>query len=158
MKESTYIIADRQFQEAKRLFETSKQYGTEVQGLVRSINQWIDMSRRQVTLDDGSYGVTCPASMGYSFAAGTTDGPGGFDFTQGSNTTNPFWDFVTGLLNDPSPEQEACHVPKPILLNTGEMNFPYRWHPDIIDTQMLQVGNIIIAAYQENSQQWPEGD
>ena len=26
------------------------------------------------------------------------------------------------------------------------MFFPYRWHPDIIDTQMLQVGNIIIAA------------
>ena len=26
------------------------------------------------------------------------------------------------------------------------MYFPYRWHPDIIDTQMLQVGNIIIAA------------
>ena len=27
-----------------------------------------------------------------------------------------------------------------------QMFFPYRWHPDIIDTQMLQVGNIIIAA------------
>jgi len=146
MKESTYIIGDRQFQEARRLFETSKRYGTEVQGPVRSINQWIDMSKRQVTLDDGSYGVTCPAAMGYSFAAGTTDGPGEFDFTQGANTTNPFWDFVSGLLKDPSPEQEACHAPKPILLDTGEMYFPYRWHPDIIDTQMLQVGNIIIAA------------
>ena len=50
--------------------------------------------------------------MGYSFAAGTTDGPGEFDFTQvgiGSNTKtlntmqgvitgNPFWDFISGLL------------------------------------------------------------
>ena len=80
------------------------------------------MSKRQVTLDDGSYGVTCPAAMGYSFAAGTTDGPGGFDFIQGSNTTNPFWDFVSGLLKDPSPEQEACHAPKPILLDTGEVS------------------------------------
>ena len=25
---------------------------------------------------------TCPPAMGYSFAAGTTDGPGAFDFIQ----------------------------------------------------------------------------
>ena len=31
----------------------------------------------------GSISKTCPAAMGYSFAAGTTDGPGEFDFTQG---------------------------------------------------------------------------
>ena len=28
-------------------------------------------------------GKTCKPSMGFSFAAGTTDGPGAFDFTQG---------------------------------------------------------------------------
>ena len=60
-----YVILFELFQ---RLFETSKRYGTEVQGPVRSINQWIDMSKRQVTLDDGSYGVTCPAAMGYRYA------------------------------------------------------------------------------------------
>ena len=49
----------------QRLLETSKKYGTEVQGPVRSINQWIDMSKRQVSLDDGSVSVTCPAAMGY---------------------------------------------------------------------------------------------
>ena len=26
------------------------------------------MSKRQVLLDDGSYGVTCPAAMGYRYA------------------------------------------------------------------------------------------
>ena len=26
------------------------------------------------------------------------------------------------------------------------MTFPYSWHPSIIDTQMLQVGNILITA------------
>ena len=56
------------FELFQRLFETSKRYGTEVQGPVRSINQWIDMSKRQVLLDDGSYGVTCPAAMGYRYA------------------------------------------------------------------------------------------
>ena len=54
-----------------------------------------------------------------------SDGPGEFDFTQGANTTNPFWDFVSGLLKDPSPEQEACHAPKPILLDTGEVKTKY---------------------------------
>ena len=28
-------------------------------------------------------GTTCKPSMGYSFGAGTVDGPGGFDFKQG---------------------------------------------------------------------------
>ena len=26
------------------------------------------------------------------------------------------------------------------------MTFPYKWHPDIVDTQMIQVGNVLIAA------------
>jgi len=43
---------------------------------------------------------------------------------QGSNSSNPFWDFVSGILKDPSPEQEACHAPKPILLDTGEVSMP----------------------------------
>ena len=122
MKESAFIIGNRQFLEAKRLLNQAKN-GLLVDGPVRGINQWIDMSKRHVILDDGTMAVTCPAAMGYSFAAGTTDGPGEFDFTQGANTSNPFWDFVSGLVKDPSPEQEACHAPKPILLDTGEVKF-----------------------------------
>ena len=50
---------------------------------------------------------------------------------QGSNTSNPFWDFVAGILKDPSPEQEACHAPKPILLDTGEVG----WHRNFFPGQ-----------------------
>ena len=57
--------------------------GLQVKGPIRSINQWIDMSQQEVYLEDGTISKTCPAAMGYSFAAGTTDGPGEFDFTQG---------------------------------------------------------------------------
>jgi hypothetical protein len=32
--------------------------------------------------------------LGYSFAAGTTDWPGPADFTQGTISTNPFWEIV----------------------------------------------------------------
>lgn len=65
--------------------------------------------------------TTCPAAMGYSFAAGTTDGPGDFDFTQGTNSTNKFWAFVSQFISKPTPEQVKCQAPKPILLNTGEV-------------------------------------
>lgn len=59
--------------------------------------------------------------MGYAFAAGTTDGPGDFDFTQSTLTDNPFWNAIRDLVFPPSDEQIACHAPKPILINTGEV-------------------------------------
>ena len=40
---------------------------------------------------------------------------------------------------------KAGHVPKPILLNTGEYYIPFQWHPIHIDTQVLtylRVSNI----------------
>lgn len=77
---------------------------------------------------------------------GTTDGPGEFDFTQGDLTGNPFWDFISGLLKDPSPETVECHAPKPILLDTGELMFPYPWHPSSVDTQILRIGQLAILA------------
>lgn len=39
-------------------------------------------------------GRTCSPAVGYSFAAGTTDGAGAFDFTQGTTSGNPFWDAI----------------------------------------------------------------
>ena len=134
MFDSTYIIAKRQFDKAQELLNKPKNDQLKLEGPVGSVFQWIDMTKQQISLnEDDDQGRqlqktvrTCPAAMGYSFAAGTTDGPGEFDFTQGTNTSNPFWDFVSGLLKDPSPEQEACHAPKPILLDTGEINLPFK--------------------------------
>lgn len=59
--------------------------------------------------------------MGYSFAAGTTDGPGAFDFTQGTTTDNPLWNAVRDFLAAPTQEDIRCHHPKPILLTTGRV-------------------------------------
>lgn len=59
--------------------------------------------------------------MGYSFAAGTTDGPGVFAFKQGTTTDNPLWNMVRNLLSKPSKSQIQCQGAKPILLNTGEV-------------------------------------
>jgi len=118
----------------------------EVSGPVDFIHQWINMTNYVVELANGSLASTCKAALGYSFAAGTTDGPGEFDFTQGVVTGNPFWDFISGLLKDPTPEQVECHAPKPILLDTGEIQYPYAWHPTQVDTQIIRLGQVMLLA------------
>lgn len=145
MFDSTRIIAERQFNAAYDLF-SDVDSSEELTGPVSAVHQWIDMTNHTVFLEDGSTVHTCKAALGYSFAAGTTDGPGEFDFTQGDLTGNPFWDFISGLLKDPSPETVECHAPKPILLDTGELMFPYPWHPSSVDTQILRIGQLAILA------------
>jgi neutral ceramidase len=105
------------------------------------------MSYYKFPLDNGTIVQSCPAALGYSFAAGTTDGPGAFDFTQndpGAPDANPIWAIVSGLLKEPTPEQKACQEPKPVLLDVGELNTPYAWSPNIIDVQLLRVGQFVI--------------
>lgn len=63
----------------------------------------------------------CLPAMGYSFAAGTTDGPGAFDFTQGTTTDNPLWNAVRDFLAAPTQDDIQCQHPKPILLSTGRV-------------------------------------
>jgi len=85
--------------------------------------------------------------MGFSFAGGTTDGPGSFDFVQGDNSTvqNPLWDIVKSVITPiPSAAQVACQAPKPILLNTGYATVPYAWSPSTVDIQMFKVGNLVM--------------
>ena len=66
--------------------------------------------------------TTCKPALGYSFAAGTTDGPGAFDFTQGMTSGNEFWDSVVNFIKPTDPEQDVCHHPKPVLLDTGNVS------------------------------------
>lgn len=39
-----------------------------------------------------------------------------------------------------------CQHPKPILLNTGDIDVPYEWDPHIVPVQILRVGNLFILA------------
>lgn len=113
---------------------------------VRSFHYYNDMRFWKFTLDNGTQVQTCPAALGHSFAAGTTDGPGAFDFTQGDEgaPNNPLWSVVAGLLRVPTAEQKACQGSKPVLLDVGEMETPYPWSPNIIDVQTLRVGQFVI--------------
>ncbi|KAI8055546.1 Neutral/alkaline nonlysosomal ceramidase [Syncephalis plumigaleata] len=135
---SNAIIGDRQYEKARELFDSSPR--KVLSGPVDFQHMYLDMSKANFTYANGTAGHTCPPAMGYSMAAGTTDGPGQFDFYQGQNTPNPLWNTVGAIVTKaPSKEQAACHYPKPILLNTGETHFPYEWQPTIVELQVFRV-------------------
>ncbi|VBB80188.1 Putative Neutral/alkaline non-lysosomal ceramidase [Podospora comata] len=145
---SCEIIAQRQFDGAKSLYTSLASSSTPVTGAsVRSFHYFQDMRYYTFPLANGTLVQTCPAALGHSFAAGTSDWPGAFDFTQGDSgaPNNPFWSVVGGLLKAPSPQQKACQQPKPVLLNVGEMDVPYAWSPNIMDIQSFRVGQFIIV-------------
>lgn len=87
----------------------------------------------------------CFPAMGFSFAAGTTDGPGAYEFfRQGDTTGNEFFKNVRDILRPPSDDDKQCHFPKPILLMTGHMTTPYLWQPQSLPTQILRIGDAVI--------------
>ncbi|KAJ7527759.1 hypothetical protein O6H91_16G069600 [Diphasiastrum complanatum] len=127
---STKIIAQRQFKKAVELFESARKI---ISGKVDYRQKYVDFSRVTVTLPQDVAGkssqnvTTCPAAVGFSFAAGTTDGHGAFNFEQGDDHGNLFWRLVRSALKTPTAEQAACQKPKPILIDTGEMSIPSPW-------------------------------
>lgn len=148
--ESCFEIGRRQFEPPFELYNTLQQTGTgtPIRGsAVKAFHKFHNMSGYSFFLPNGSQVQTCPAALGYSFAAGTSDGPGVFDFTQhdgNENTTSPVWRVVSGFLKEPTQQQRACHHPKPILLDVGEIDKPYQWTPNIVDIQVFRVGQLVI--------------
>ncbi|XP_064001716.1 putative neutral ceramidase C [Pogoniulus pusillus] len=144
MFESTRIIGQNIYSKARELYEEASQ---EVKGALSTAHQWVNMSNVAVELNSTHMVQTCKPALGHSFAAGTIDGVGAFNFTQGSVEGDPFWDGIRDmLLGEPSNETRACHRPKPILFSTGEMSWPHPWHPDIVDVQIATIGSLAIVA------------
>jgi len=145
---SCFEIGKRQFEPARALYDQLNKDPTPIRGsLVKSFHTFHNMSG-YTFVSNGKVRRTCPAALGYSFAAGTSDGPGAFDFTQhdgNENTTSPVWRAVSYLLKDPTDEQRACHSPKPILMDVGEMSRPYQWTPNIVDVQVFRAGQLVIV-------------
>ena len=141
---SCYEVGKRQAAGARSIYDSAQ--FTSITGKVRSFHTFVDFSNFTFTLSNGSVVTTCPAAMGNSFAAGTSDGPGAFDFVQNDPGApeNPFWNVVGGLIAPPSEKQKKCQYPKPVLLNVGEANTPYPWSPNIVDIQVLRVGQLVI--------------
>lgn len=143
MFESTKIIGQRQVDKATSLYRTATQ---KLSGPIFSAHRFLDMSAQKVRVNETHSEMTCKPAMGMSFAAGTTDGPGAFDFTQGSTHGNKFWMVIRNLIKKPSKEMVKCHGMKPILLPTGEITFPYLWQPNVVDIGMIRIGSFNILA------------
>ncbi|KAI1332745.1 Neutral/alkaline nonlysosomal ceramidase [Xylariaceae sp. FL0255] len=144
---SCFEIGKRQFEPARKLYDEMEHSPKPIRGnWVKSFHTFHNMTHYQFELPNGTQVTTCPAALGYSFAAGTSDGPGAFDFTQNANSSNnsPVWKVVSGMIKAPSEEQIKCHRPKPILLDVGEMSRPYQWTPNIVDIQVFRVGQLVI--------------
>lgn len=144
MFESTKIIGEKQYLKAKELFAKANE---KITGDIEYIYQNINMSRRHVTLDSGREIHTCKAALGYAFAAGTTDGEGASIFHQGTKDghESKIWDFVRDMVLKPSHELLECQKPKPVLLPVGELHFPYAWTPELMPTQIMEIGNLVIV-------------
>lgn len=151
---SAYEIGRRQYLGARSIYDdmlksiNAKVDFSPVRGnTIRSLHTFVDFANRTFVLSNGTAARTCAAALGYSFAAGTSDGPGAFDFKQnnpGDPNANPFWGVVGNSLHAPDEDQIACHGVKPILLDVGETMSPYQWSPNIVDIQLLRVGQLLI--------------
>ncbi|ETE59986.1 putative neutral ceramidase C, partial [Ophiophagus hannah] len=80
MFQSTQIIGRHIYSNAKEIYTKASK---EIYGPISSVHRWVDMSNVTVQLNSTHTGKTCKPALGYSFAAGTMDGPGMFNFTQG---------------------------------------------------------------------------
>ena len=158
MQESAEIIGLKQYEASQKLLKTSLSMKMELSndertsprqqkylsGPIAFRHAFVNMANRTVVLNDNTTIRTCPAALGYGFAAGTTDGPGMFDFSQGQNSTNVFWNIIGKFLSVPSKAQIDCHAPKPILLNTGEATLPYAWDPKSVPISVFRIGNFYL--------------
>jgi neutral ceramidase len=148
--ESTKIIGTQQYEMARKLYE-DRINSIELNGNGAFVHSFVKMD--QMNIDPEFTGLkqtikTCIGALGDSFAGGTTDGPGDFDFEQGTNSSkiNPYWNFISSFLSNPTEEQKKCHEPKPILLYVGPLKYPTQWVPNILPMQIFRIDKLFIIA------------
>ncbi|KAL3963512.1 hypothetical protein ACCO45_000516 [Purpureocillium lilacinum] len=155
---SCYEIGRRQFDGAREVYDAMDHSTTPITGSIKAFHFFQDMTYWKFHLPNGTEASTCAAGLGYSTAAGTTDGDGLGGFVQGTTTApsmgprawlnhplRSLWSALFKILKSPSAEQRRCHGAKPVLLDAGSVTFPYAWEPNLVDMQMLRIGQMFIA-------------
>merc|ERR1739838_1235592 len=150
MFESTRIIGEHQFLKALELYNTAEEA---LEGPVTYIHQNVNMTNQEVKRGNKTY-HTCKPAMGFSFAAGTTDGPGAIQsIKQGDKTGSSWWNTLATIaqLNKATKEQIACQAPKPILVDSSTVSMftsggKTEWQPSLVETQVLRIGRLFVNA------------
>ena len=147
-----------------------------VSGPVRAAARWVPIGREGgVAIAKASADATATPALGYSFAAGTTDGPGENGFKQGDREEETSYllngegkrktkqrflgrvaTFVFGGARGDfgvSEETRAAHRPKPVLVSFDE---PRRartesggnlgWVQRDVQVQVFRLGNVLIVS------------
>ncbi|TSK14542.1 Neutral ceramidase [Bagarius yarrelli] len=160
MFESTRIIGENIYLKAKELYSSAQQ---EVHGKLHTAHQWVNMTDVTVPINSTHSVKTCKPALGHGFAAGTTDGGGDLNFTQGATEGDPFWDGIRDtLLGKPSQEIQDCQNPKPILLSTGEeleTNNAFT-NTEVVITGLCNIYTHYITTYEEyqaKTEELPKG-
>lgn len=139
MFQSTKIICNSL---ANKALELSK-HGKKVFGDLNSVHRFVDMPKQTIKYNDTI--TTCHPALGYAFAAGTADGPGLKQFSQGKLKSSVFWNIIGNVITEtPKPADIHCHFPKPILLNGGTNKKVNEFIPSITSIQILQIGFLYI--------------
>lgn len=147
--ESTKIIGEIQMNKAMDLYKGSNRV---LKGDIQYMHVWVDMENLEIPTEFTGLNKTvktCVGALGDSFAGGTVDGPGEFNFIQGVNNseTHSGWHWLTDQIFGKVPEEvKECHYPKPILLKTGLINFPTKWTQGVIPVQVFKIADLWIAA------------
>ncbi len=133
----------RQYQKAKEMFNQATE---EIKGSIDYRHQYLPMEHTTVQPEftGGTVEHTCVAALGYSFGAGTTDGPGEDSiFHQGQIESDPLVNLLRNVIAKPTKEMEACQKPKAVLLAVG-LNKP-AWVPHNMPVQIFKIGQLMIA-------------
>lgn len=97
--ESTRMIGEKQAEAATKFFQEAQ---VQVHGKISFKQTFVNFSRLSVGLPSGEIVSTCPAAVGFGFAAGTSDGPGAFDFTQGDKQVHHIYSYRKRVTYIPS--------------------------------------------------------
>lgn len=161
---SCFEIGKRQYTAAKYLYGQMSHNRSAIIGNsdVRSFHVFNDMNGYSFQSPfNSSVLKTCPAALGYSFAAGTTDGPGAFDFTQnatGPATKNLLWMVARAFIHQPTEEQQECQGAKDVLLDVGTLTEPYAWAPTLSICRCCVWASCSSSSRRAKPRPWPAGD
>ncbi len=146
-------IGERQYQKAKSLFKA----GATILGGVDYRHRYANFSN--MTVGDAFTGAgtqkTCPAALGISFAAGSTeDGPAGEDVFGVTPREGMTFNGKNRAVFPGTPQSwmntlQPCHAEKDVFMPIGMKNFllnPYPWAPEVLPIQLVRVGQLAIAA------------
>jgi len=142
--ENVRIIGERQFDKAIALYDDASE---QLVGSIDFQHRYVDMSATAVSGDFTGSTVkqTCTAALGEAFAAGTEDGRGPGIFSEGSTTTNPFMQFISGMIAIINQDDRDCHGNKAILIAQGKTT-PYPWSPEVLPVSIQKIGQLAILA------------